>query len=105
MAANAERLDAAVLLGHDRARFAEALARHAPDVPVREATEGGEAGMAQAVRLASELVQPGAVVLLAPADASMDKFTDYAHRGRAFADAVHGIAGEPDEVARPAHGG
>ncbi|MHA6800736.1 UDP-N-acetylmuramoyl-L-alanine--D-glutamate ligase [Bounagaea algeriensis] len=105
VAANAERLDAAVLLGRDRAPFAEALARHAPDVPVREATEGGAAGMAQAVRLASGLAHPGAVVLLAPAAASMDMFTDYAHRGRAFADAVHAIAGEPDGVARPAHGG
>jgi UDP-N-acetylmuramoylalanine--D-glutamate ligase len=27
-------------------------------------------------------------VLLAPAAASMDMFTDYAHRGRAFAEAV-----------------
>ncbi|MHA6805189.1 UDP-N-acetylmuramoyl-L-alanine--D-glutamate ligase [Salinifilum ghardaiensis] len=105
VAANAERLDAVVLLGRDRARFAEALARHAPDVPVREVAEGGEAGMAQAVRLASELARPGAVVLLAPAAASMDMFTDYAHRGRAFAEAVHAIAGAPDEVARPAHGG
>jgi UDP-N-acetylmuramoylalanine--D-glutamate ligase len=32
------------------------------------------------------------VVLLAPAAASMDQFRDYAHRGRAFADAVAHLA-------------
>jgi UDP-N-acetylmuramoylalanine--D-glutamate ligase len=32
-------------------------------------------------------------VLLAPAAASMDVFRDYAHRGRAFADAVAALAG------------
>lgn len=88
VARNADRLDAVVLIGRDRARFAEALARHAPRVPVEEVTAGDDAGMSHAVRRAARLARPGAAVLLAPAAASMDMFTDYAHRGRAFADAV-----------------
>lgn len=88
IAANADRLEGVVLIGTDRARFAEGLARHAPDVPVREVGSRDDSGMLQAVRQAAELASPGSVVLLAPAAASMDMFTDYAHRGRAFADAV-----------------
>ncbi|GAB3274864.1 UDP-N-acetylmuramoyl-L-alanine--D-glutamate ligase [Parasphingorhabdus pacifica] len=91
VAANADRLDAVVLIGQDRARFAEALARHAPEVPVREVEAGDDTGMRQAVVVARELATPGSVVLLAPAAASMDMFTDYAHRGRAFAEAVDGV--------------
>ncbi len=85
---NADRLDAVVLLGRDRDRFVAALARHAPQVPVREVDSGDDGGMVDAVRLARDLASPGATVLLAPAAASMDMFTDYAHRGTAFAEAV-----------------
>ncbi|QUH00890.1 UDP-N-acetylmuramoyl-L-alanine--D-glutamate ligase [Saccharopolyspora erythraea] len=102
VAANAPRLAAVVLIGQDRARFAEALARHAPDVPVREVESGDDAGMLAAVRLAGEFAEPGCAVVLAPAAASMDMFTDYAHRGRAFADAVREVLS--GSVA-PANGG
>ncbi|PKW19423.1 UDP-N-acetylmuramoyl-L-alanine--D-glutamate ligase [Saccharopolyspora spinosa] len=91
VAANADRLAAVVLIGRDRDRFAAALARHAPDVPVREVAAGDDAGMLEAVRVANGFARPGSVVLLAPAAASMDMFTDYAHRGRAFADAVRAV--------------
>lgn len=86
----ASRLRAAVLIGQDRELIREALARHAPDVPVIEAAAGqtGAVAMAEAVRAAAGLAQPGDTVLLAPACASMDMFTDYGQRGDLFAAAV-----------------
>jgi UDP-N-acetylmuramoylalanine--D-glutamate ligase len=83
-----DRLVGAVLLGADRAVIAAALARHAPNVPVRVVDSGDDGAMTEVVTAAAELACPGDVVLLAPAAASMDMFTDYGHRGRAFAAAV-----------------
>jgi len=45
-----------------------------------------------AVRRASEMAQPGDVVLLAPACASFDQFTGYEQRGRVFKELVAGLA-------------
>ncbi len=89
VAAHAGRLRAAVVIGADRSAVLAAFARHAPDVPVSEveAADTGEV-MPHAVRLAAASAHPGDVVLLAPAAASMDQFTDYADRGRRFAAAV-----------------
>jgi UDP-N-acetylmuramoylalanine--D-glutamate ligase len=83
-----DRLVGAVLLGADRAVLAAALARHAPNLPVRVVNSGDDGAMSEVVAAAAELASPGDVVLLAPAAASMDMFTDYGHRGRAFAAAV-----------------
>jgi UDP-N-acetylmuramoylalanine--D-glutamate ligase len=47
--------------------------------------------MRRVVAAAAGLARPGDTVLLAPAAASMDVFTDYAHRGRAFAAAVEAL--------------
>ncbi len=85
------RLRAAVLIGRDRGRIAEALARHAPDVPVVTVVTQDTAGMDEAVQAAAELAQPGDAVLLAPAAASMDMFRDYADRGERYAAAVRRI--------------
>lgn len=83
-----DRLVGAVLLGADRAVIAAALARHAPNLPVRVVDSGDDDAMMDVVAAAAELACPGDVVLFAPAAASLDMFTDYAHRGRAFAAAV-----------------
>jgi UDP-N-acetylmuramoylalanine--D-glutamate ligase len=44
--------------------------------------------MLEAVQEAQRLARPGDTVLLAPACASMDMFTNYNKRGDAFAQAV-----------------
>ncbi len=86
-----DRLRAAVLLGADRAQIAEALARHAPDVPVITVDAPEDRAMAQAVAAAASLARPGDAVLLAPACASLDMYESYAARGDAFAAAVNDL--------------
>jgi UDP-N-acetylmuramoylalanine--D-glutamate ligase len=87
------QLRGVVLIGADRAQLAEALARHAPDVPVVEVASTDTGVMETVVARAAELAQPGDVVLLAPAAASMDMFANYGARGDAFAAAVARRAG------------
>jgi UDP-N-acetylmuramoylalanine--D-glutamate ligase len=49
-------------------------------------------GLPEAVRRARGLAKSGDVVLLSPACASLDMFTNYAHRAQVFIDAVRDIA-------------
>jgi UDP-N-acetylmuramoylalanine--D-glutamate ligase len=81
------RLRGAVLIGTCAPEIAEALARHAANVPVIRATD-----IDNAVREAASLARPGGVVLLSPAAASMDMFRDYAERGDRFAAAARALA-------------
>ncbi len=94
----ASRLKAAVVIGSERQVILDAFARHAPEVPVFEvlATETSDV-MPRAVEIASQLAVAHDVILLAPAAASMDQFTDYAHRGDLFVKAVKAQIGGVDE--------
>ncbi|MFE6762624.1 UDP-N-acetylmuramoyl-L-alanine--D-glutamate ligase [Streptomyces sp. NPDC057689] len=90
----AKRLRGVVLMGADRALIREALARHAPEVPVVDLDRTDTGAMSEAVREAAGLARPGDTVLMAPACASMDMFVNYNKRGEAFADAVRARAAE-----------
>ncbi|THJ67545.1 UDP-N-acetylmuramoyl-L-alanine--D-glutamate ligase [Arthrobacter echini] len=99
---HAGRLRAVVLLGEDPGPLQGALARHAPGVPVSrhpgsdDQDHDGTAAdaptaellMQWAVAEAARLAREGDTVLMAPAAASMDQFSSYAHRGAAFTAAV-----------------
>ncbi|BBY83266.1 UDP-N-acetylmuramoyl-L-alanine--D-glutamate ligase [Mycolicibacterium pulveris] len=106
VASVADRLVGAVLIGRDREVIANALSRHAPNVPVVTPVTGEDFGMLGAngtdetgrmvmsavVAAAQDLAEPGDTVLLAPAGASFDQFSSYGHRGDAFAEAVRALS-------------
>lgn len=82
------RATAVVAIGEARARLREAFGAV---VDVQEADTMGEA-----VRLAFAAAPPGGTVLLAPACASLDMFSDYAERGGAFRVEVERLETEKD---------
>lgn len=74
----------AVLIGRDAARIATVIRQSVQVVFA--------ASMEAAVQIAAEQAKPGDTVLLSPACASLDMFTDFAHRGRVFTQCVEDLA-------------
>ena len=88
VAANAVRLKMVILMGTDAEVIANALGRHAPNVPVITLATRDTSAMTEAVRIAHQRAVSGDTVVLAPGCASWDMFTDYSHRGEVFSGAV-----------------
>jgi UDP-N-acetylmuramoylalanine--D-glutamate ligase len=83
IAAMQDRVRVVITLGRDGPAIAGLLPPGMPHQPVTT--------MEEAVQHAAEHARPGDTVLLSPACASLDMFTDYAERGRCFAAAVHAL--------------
>ena len=92
--AAADHIVGVVLLGVDRQVIADAIARHAPDLPIVDVPRTDTGAMAQVVAAAAAMAGPGDTVLLAPGCASWDMFRDYAQRGDMFAESVRSLVQE-----------
>jgi UDP-N-acetylmuramoylalanine--D-glutamate ligase len=101
----AEKAKAVVLIGN-AADEIEGLLRKAVEAR-RAAGKTGEPVVARAgrsmeaaVRVCAELARPGDVVLMSPACASFDMFTNYRHRGEVFRKAVEALSAPAAAAAR-----
>ncbi|WP_024299865.1 UDP-N-acetylmuramoyl-L-alanine--D-glutamate ligase [Methylomicrobium lacus] len=75
-----EKVKSVVLMGRDADLIEQALAGCVPAYRAQD--------MQEAVRIAASLAEPGDVVLLSPACASLDQYKNYQERGEKFAKAV-----------------
>ena len=86
VADRADVIKAAVIIGRDQDPWRTAFAASAPNIPVTYIDPADNPTvMGRAVEAAGRYAQPGDVVLMAPACASMDQFVSYADRGEQFA--------------------
>jgi UDP-N-acetylmuramoylalanine--D-glutamate ligase len=81
-AAVAARCRVALLFGEAAPEISAALTAY-PDLDVRHCTT-----MVSALGTAHSAARPGEIVLLSPACASFDEFSDYEHRGQVFHEIV-----------------
>ena len=89
VAARRATVKAAVVIGVDQRPMLDAFAACAPDTPLTVIDpEPKDDVMERAVEACGAYAQPGDVVLMAPACASMDQFASYAERGDRFAEAA-----------------
>ncbi|PJM73626.1 UDP-N-acetylmuramoyl-L-alanine--D-glutamate ligase [Bifidobacterium primatium] len=89
VADQAKTIRAAVVIGVDQEPMKAAFAAKDPDIPLTFIEpEPNDTVMDRAVEAAGAMAEPGDVVLMAPACASMDQFRSYADRGDRFAKAA-----------------
>lgn len=89
---NKEKIRGVVLLGIDRLEIKAALARLAPDIPVRIVTDETPAAMMEVVSQAFALAKEGDTILLSPGCASLDMWPSYSARGTDFVEAVKSLS-------------
>lgn len=93
----ANKVKAVVLLGRDRDAIKKAMNEFAPNVPQIEVSNLAPEAIDEVVEKASNMAQPGDVVLLAPACASWDMYQNYSQRGDMFARAVLKLTGDKND--------
>ncbi|NEG54383.1 UDP-N-acetylmuramoyl-L-alanine--D-glutamate ligase [Bifidobacterium platyrrhinorum] len=84
-----DTIKAAVIIGKDQRPMLDAFAASSPETPLTVIDpDPNDTVMERAVEAAGAYAEPGDVVLMAPACASMDQFVSYADRGNRFAEAA-----------------
>jgi len=88
----AAKAKAVICYGETAGTIFETISRYAQSVSRFSSVEIAD-GLADAVERARDLARPGDVVVLSPACASYDMFSNYEQRGEAFCRVVHQLVG------------